>query len=102
MNTATEDPRLTAYALGELVGDERAALEAELASSEHLRDELSGIEATLDAIRSELGARPERALDDLRRERIRQELGGTKVTRIEAKPRRRGLRAAVFTALACW
>lgn len=91
MNTAADDPRLTAYVLGELDASERAALEAELAESEALRAELEGIERTLEALRAELEATPKVSLDEVRRARIRRELAAP-------RPKRR-LRALVATAV---
>ncbi|MFO0566739.1 MAG: VWA domain-containing protein [Polyangiaceae bacterium] len=71
MNTAPEDPRVTAYALNELGPDERRDFEAELAESEELRQELHGIEQTLAALREELSSEAGPGLDEVRRARIR-------------------------------
>lgn len=48
------DPRLTAYALGELAGDGRALIEAELRRSSELRAALEEIRATTDRIKATL------------------------------------------------
>lgn len=51
-----DDPRLTAYALGELEGDERAAVEAALRRSSDLRAAMEEIRATTLRIESALAA----------------------------------------------
>ena len=65
-----DDSRLTAYALGELSGEEKAALEAELARSENARHELEAIEVTLRVLREELSLGPLLELSRLRKKQI--------------------------------
>ncbi|MCC6899428.1 MAG: VWA domain-containing protein [Polyangiaceae bacterium] len=93
MNQTHEDTRVTDYALGELDAAARAAFEAELRESAELRAELADVESTLRALREEIGTTPKVALDEPRRERIRQELASA-----TPRPKSR-LRAVVFTAV---
>jgi len=58
MSMTPDDPRLTAYALGELTGPDRAAVEAQLASSEALRRTVAEIRTTGDAVQVGLLAEP--------------------------------------------
>ncbi|HEY2931779.1 MAG TPA: hypothetical protein VGK99_08510 [Acidobacteriota bacterium] len=68
-----DDPRLTAYLLGELDEKERAALKAELAASETLRNELDEIRRTMTAVEQELESEPQFTLLDEQRDRIRRQ-----------------------------
>jgi Ca-activated chloride channel family protein len=61
------DPRLTAYAFGELTGQEKATFEAELAASEGARRELAEIERTVAAVKEELERGSKLTLDDAQR-----------------------------------
>lgn len=70
MSIDKSDPRLTAYAFGELGGEEKATVEAELAANPALRADLAEIERAVQALRSEVEAAPPPALDELRRRRI--------------------------------
>src|SRR3954471_24450408 len=54
MRLSPDDPRLTAYALGELDGDERAAVEAALRHDPSARAAVEGIRATAAQIESAL------------------------------------------------
>jgi Ca-activated chloride channel family protein len=89
MSTEKTDPRLTAYAFGELTGDEKLAFEAELAGSELARRELADIERTVAAVRGELKRGTGPTLDEARRQRI--ELAAQSA----AKPRRARRRLVV-------
>lgn len=51
-----DDPRLTAYALGEASSDERAAVESALAADPTLAHEIDALRTTADALRALLGA----------------------------------------------
>jgi Ca-activated chloride channel homolog len=66
----SSDPRLTAYAFGELHGEEKARFEAELAGSEALRHELAQIRETIALLGADLMSRPASGLDSDRRRRI--------------------------------
>jgi Ca-activated chloride channel family protein len=50
-----DDPRLTAYALGEVVGEEKARIEAELANSPGTTDEIEDIRRVGEILTCELG-----------------------------------------------
>ena len=54
MSIDKSDPRLTAYALGELDGDEREQFEAELADSPEPQRELEAIRSAVDLIETEM------------------------------------------------
>jgi anti-sigma factor RsiW len=54
----SDDPKLTAYALGELNGDERAAVEAALRENPALRLIVEEIRATSAALEAALGSEP--------------------------------------------
>ncbi|MDB5347581.1 MAG: hypothetical protein JWP89_5958 [Schlesneria sp.] len=58
----SNDDRLTAYALGELEGDLRAAFESELADSPALQQELAELQSLTGRLRSELAEEVEPAL----------------------------------------
>ena len=68
------DPRLTAYALGELHGDELAEFERVLAESSVARDALAEIRETTVWLRNELVAEPPLALTAEQRQRLEQHL----------------------------
>jgi anti-sigma factor RsiW len=53
-----DDPKLTAYALGELTGDERAAVEAALRQNPALRVAVENIRATAAQLEAALSAEP--------------------------------------------
>ena len=84
-----EDTRITAYALGELRGEDKKRFEAELADSEELRDELEELEETLGLVKDELGRAPAR-LSAERRQKIRDVIDGdAKVVKLESRRPRR-------------
>lgn len=58
MKLTPDDPKLTAYALGELDADERAVVEAALAGSPEARAAVEEIRATAGRLTSELAAEP--------------------------------------------
>lgn len=58
MTLHADDPRLTAYALGELTDEERAEFERELAASPEAERELAEIRETIALVRRELAAEP--------------------------------------------
>ena len=66
------DPRLTAYALGELDHSERAEVEALLAESAEARMALEGIRETIALLRSELTFEPALKLTCSQRESVEQ------------------------------
>ncbi len=81
MNHASEDPRLTAYALGELEADERAAFEARLAEDADLRAELEAVRKTAELLESELAQSPELALSAAQRRTIERAMPAVKKPR---------------------
>lgn len=58
MPSEADDARLTAYALGELTGEERAAVESLLAHSEDARSEVADIEQASSVLREVLRSAP--------------------------------------------
>jgi len=58
MKLSPDDPKLTAYALGELDAAERAAIEAVLADSPEARAVVEEIRAAAERLTSELAAEP--------------------------------------------
>src|SRR5262245_37524785 len=58
MKLSPDDPKLTAYALGELDAAERAAIEAALAVSPEARAAVEEIRATAEHLTSELATEP--------------------------------------------
>jgi Ca-activated chloride channel family protein len=72
INNLQEDPRLTAYVLGELDADDAAALERELASDPAARALVDDLRATAGALREELAAEPCPALTPRQRRAIEQ------------------------------
>lgn len=65
------DPRLTAFAFGELHGSDKEAMEQLLADSEEAREALKEIEETVGLVRDELLAEPTPGLTSSQREAIR-------------------------------
>ena len=65
------DPRLTAFAFGELHGSDKEAIEQLLADSEEAREALKEIEETVGLVRDELLAEPTAGLTSSQREAIR-------------------------------
>ena len=69
-NDFHDDPRLTAYALNELDGAERAEVDALLAKDETARRAVEEIRATAGTLAAELGREPASSLTELQRTRI--------------------------------
>ena len=69
-----DDPRLTAYALGELEGDERATVEALLAESPDARHFVAETRALADLLAEQLGAEPSPGLAPEQKAAIETEL----------------------------
>src|SRR5215510_8430493 len=69
-NDIHDDPRLTAFALGELDGAERADVEALVAKDEAARRAVEEIRATAAVVAEELKLEPATALTELQRARI--------------------------------
>src|SRR5262245_7982464 len=66
-----DDPRWTAYVLGELDAADREELDGVLASDGEARAYVASLRETIDALERELGAQPApAALDELQRKRI--------------------------------
>jgi Ca-activated chloride channel family protein len=74
-NLNANDPRLTAYVLGELDEKDRAAVEAALARSAELRQTVDEIRETADLLTSELAGEPIPQLSNERREAVLQVAG---------------------------
>jgi hypothetical protein len=89
MNQPSEDPRLTAYALGELEADERAAFEAQLAADAELRAELEAVRRTAELLENELARSPELALSAAQKKTIEQALQKAPTTAPAAKKPRK-------------
>jgi len=96
------DPRLTAYALGELDEKERAEIEALLAGSEDARREVEDIRRTSELLTQELAAEPSPGLSDAQRAALANRLAETDGRAARPAKRRRFLRPRVWipTALA--
>ena len=71
-----DDPRLTAYALGELSGDERAAVEAALRENPALRSVVADVRMTARYLEAALAAEPMLEADAAKlRAKAAQQLG---------------------------
>ncbi len=68
-----DDPRLTAYALGELDESERQSIESELGKRPELREEVEATRRTSSLLTEHLGAEPYPQLTGEQREAIRRE-----------------------------
>lgn len=90
-----DDPRLTAYVLGELSPEERAALERELASDPELAAEVRAIESLAGELRGTLAAAPAPALDASRRDTI---LASARPAPVAVRPKPRLLRQLAIAA----
>lgn len=75
MNFEPDDPRLTAYALGELTPPESAAVENELLTNDAARRAVAEIRATAQLLEQEYGREAHVGLDAARRNRILQKAG---------------------------
>jgi Protein of unknown function (DUF1549)/Protein of unknown function (DUF1553) len=85
MKLDPNDPKVTAYALGELSGEERASIEAELAGSADARQEVERVREVAALLTQELKKEPLGALSQLQRIAIESE------THRMRQPRRRGV-----------
>jgi Ca-activated chloride channel family protein len=68
--TSADDPRVTAYALGELDGEQKLAVETWLAQHPEARDDVTAVAELGDLLAAELASEPAPALDDTRREAV--------------------------------
>jgi Ca-activated chloride channel homolog len=71
-----EDPRLTAYALGEMSDAERAAFEAELTRSTELASEVEAFKRAASLLEKEVGAGAPLGLSEAQRARVEEALRG--------------------------
>src|SRR5688572_1633996 len=78
MTLDPNDPRLTAYALGEVDETERAAIERELLHSEASRQTVEEIRQTAGLLKDELGTEPRLQLSKAQRSSIELKLQPTK------------------------
>ncbi len=103
MTIENTDPRLTAYALGELQGAELAAFEAELARNETARAEVEAIRSVSRELERELAERSGLKLRARHTERITETLTKAGQSKAPPRPARRrlwaGLSAAAMLAL---
>ena len=67
MTDCSDDPRITAYVLGELTGAERAAFEAELAANAELQREVEAVRDTSQLLREGLKAESAKPVLSVRR-----------------------------------
>ena len=70
MSFDANDPRWTAYVLGELSDEDRAEVEATLQADGEARQLVESIGATADLLTSELSGQPVPSLSDVQRKRI--------------------------------
>jgi hypothetical protein len=73
MNLDPNDPKLTAYALGELDAAERSAVESELAASPAARQELEEIREVATMLTEQLKSEPHGGMSDLQRIAIEEQ-----------------------------
>jgi Ca-activated chloride channel family protein len=95
MHDEVDDARLTAYAEGQLDGDERAAVQALLATSEEARGELEEIRDTAAALRQALAGGAHRELTAEQRAAVEAEAAGQRPSAV-----RRPARTAAWAVLA--
>ncbi len=75
MSIESSDPRLTAYALGEMTDSERQAFEAELADSEQAQQEIEQIRQTVELLEQQLADVAPAELSAERRDAIKRAAG---------------------------
>lgn len=80
MSHSPDEAQLTAYLLGELSPEETAQVEAQLAVSAALRDELAGLRQTVTALEAALAAQTPPAVPALDREKLHSLLQSAVVT----------------------
>lgn len=104
-----DDPRLTAYALGEMSADERRAFEAEIAGDAEAEREIASIAAAAELLRGEvrrgpdtLGEAQRRAIDEALAKREASPAGGGRpeAAPTEGAPTEPGARVVPITAAA--
>ncbi|HKQ49192.1 MAG TPA: von Willebrand factor type A domain-containing protein [Phycisphaerae bacterium] len=81
MKTQMDDPRLTAYALGELDGAERVEVEALVASSAEARGAVEDVRRTAALLEEELAKEPVGSLGDEARQRIESRILAGRIRR---------------------
>jgi len=69
-----QDPRITAYVLGELDGQDKTSFEAEMASCDDLRQVVKDTRQTLDRLSRELAVEPSTVLSDKARRAVSREI----------------------------
>ncbi len=89
-----DDPRLTAYVLGELDAEERANVEALIERDAAVREAVESIRATADLLEKELGAQPAPALESQRRQAILDAALGANRRRLTPRVAFAGMAAA--------
>ncbi|MDA1161204.1 MAG: von Willebrand factor type A domain-containing protein, partial [Planctomycetota bacterium] len=86
-----EDPRLTAFVLGEIDDSDRAEIEQLLETSEEAQAAVKEIEETIGALKVGLASEPTPELTDAQRAAVEQQLAGpTVASTVEASPQRSG------------
>ncbi|MEM7229134.1 MAG: von Willebrand factor type A domain-containing protein [Planctomycetota bacterium] len=97
------DAQLTAYALGELEGDDKIALEARLESEPALRDQLESIRGVTAQLESVFATEPTHALTSAQRDAIEQGEHAAPIIEVKPNPWRlnRWLGVGVTAAAAC-
>ena len=90
-----DDPRLTAYVLGELTSEERATLERELASDPELAAEVRAIESLAGELRGSFAGSSTPTLDNSRRDTI---LAAARPAPMTVRPKPRLLRQLAIAA----
>jgi Ca-activated chloride channel family protein len=103
MKMTTDDPKLTAYALGELDPADRLEVEALLAESAEARQAVEDIRQTAAQLEHELKTEPCPRLSDVQRERLESELHSSQEDELahrRSKPQREPPFAAWFSWLA--
>jgi Ca-activated chloride channel family protein len=81
MNTQIDVPRLTAFALGELDGDEQREMEALVAASAEARETIEDIRRTAALLETELAKEPVATLGKAARERIEARILAARIRR---------------------
>ncbi|MGI8965268.1 MAG: YfbK domain-containing protein, partial [Limisphaerales bacterium] len=97
MKLPHDDPKLTAYALGELSETEAREVETELKNSPELRQAVEEIRATADLLKKEFAVEPTIALSEKQKELV---VGKVEPTNIIPFPRRRIFAAIGIGAMA--
>jgi hypothetical protein len=100
MTLDPNDPKLTAYALGELDGADQAAVEKALESSAELREAVDQIRRTADLLAEHLQSEPAPALTPEQREAVLHAPETPPAVSSPSKPRRRRLWVSL-AACAC-